>query len=53
MNRTEFMQNYWRYYLMLEKKFVNTLTYVELSAQNYDTYSDEFAHLLQAIVAEL
>lgn len=53
MIRSEFMQNYWRYYLMLEKKFINTLTYVELSEQNYNTYSNEYAHLLQAIGAEL
>lgn len=53
MTRSELMQNYWRYYLMLEKKFLNTLTYVELSTQNFDTYSNEFAHLLQAIGAEL
>lgn len=53
MTRSEFMKNYWRYYLMLERKFINSLTYVELSVENYDTYSNEFAHLLQAIGAEL
>ena len=53
MTRVEFMANHWRYYLMLEKKFINTLSYVELSEDNFDTYSNEYAHLLQAIGAEL
>ena len=53
MNRTEFLHDYWRYYLMLEKKFINTLNYVELSTDNYAVYSDEFANLLQSAGAEL
>lgn len=38
---------------MLEKKFTDTLSYVELSEYNYNTYSDEYAHLLQTAGAEL
>lgn len=53
MNRTEFLNDYWSYYLLLERKFINTLNYVELSPQNYKTYSNEFAFLMQSIGAEL
>ncbi len=38
---------------MLEGKFINTLNYVELSKHNYNTYSNEYAALLQSIGAEL
>ena len=53
MTRQEFMQEYWRYYLMLEKKFIHTLSYVELATSNYKCYSNEYALLLQSIGAEL
>lgn len=53
MTRQEFMQEYWRYYLMLEKKFIHTLSYVELATSNYMCYSNEYALLLQSIGAEL
>lgn len=53
MTRKEFMKSHWAYYLMLEKKFVNTTMYVELSADNYATFSNEFASLLQLVGAEL
>ena len=53
MTRSYFMQKYWRYYLILEEKFLNTLNYVELAENNMSTYSNEFAHLIQAVGAEL
>ena len=53
MTRQELMQEYWRYYLMLEKKFIHTLSYVELAKSNYKCYSNEYALLLQSIGAEL
>lgn len=48
-----FKQKYWRYYLMLENKFIKTLEYVEPNTSNLNTYSNEYAHLIQAIGAEL
>ena len=51
--RKELMNKHWKYYLMLENKFLNILNYVELTADNYNTYSNEFAALLQIIGAEL
>lgn len=53
MTRKEFLQNHWMYYLMLEKKFINTTMYVEVSTQNYPTFSNEYASLLQLVGAEL
>ena len=53
MMRKEFLQNHWLYYLMLEKKFINTTMYVEISAENYSTFSNEYASLLQLVGAEL
>ena len=43
------MNKYWRYYLLLEKKFIDTLNYVELDEKNFSTYSVEYAHQLLAI----
>ena len=34
MNRNELHQRNWRYYLMLEKRFVETIEYVELNEDN-------------------
>ena len=53
IGRDSFTRDYWNYYLMLERKFVDALAYVELAPTNFSTYSNEFAHLLQAIGAEL
>lgn len=33
----------WEYYLLLESDFIQTLNYVELSTENYDTFSKEYA----------
>lgn len=42
MTRKEFLQHYWRYYLVLEEKFKNTLNYIELDWQNAGTFSNEY-----------
>ena len=39
MNRDEFIKNYWRFYILLENKFIKTLNYVELTRKNFKTYS--------------
>lgn len=38
---------------MLEEKFIKTIDYVELDTKNYNTFSNEYASLLQTIGAEL
>ena len=53
MTRKEFLQDFWSYYLVLEEKFINTFPYVALDTQNYGTFSNEYAFLLQSIGAEL
>ena len=53
MNRDEFTKSYWRFYILLENKFIGTLNYVELTKDNFKTYSIEYAHQLLAIGSEL
>lgn len=53
MTREIFLKSYWRYYLLLEEKFMQTINYVELSEKNFPTFSIEYAYLLQTIGSEL
>ena len=53
MTRIELNRNYWRYYRLLENKFLEASNYVEISKDNFFTYSNEYAMLLQSIGAEL
>lgn len=53
MTRNEFLNNYWRFYLLLEDKFLKSLSYVELCSQNYGTYSIEFVSQLREIGSEI
>lgn len=53
MSRKEFLQNYWSYYLMLERKFLATVSFVKIATENFNTFSDEYASLLQTIGAEM
>ena len=53
MTEQEFETTVWRFYLNLEKEFINTLNYVELSEDNYSTYSIEYEKLLLSIGSEV
>jgi hypothetical protein len=53
MLREDFLNDYWSYYLHMEKKVLHALDYVELSESNFSTYSKEFASLIEMIGAEL
>lgn len=53
MTRKELSRNYWRYYRMLEDKFLATANYVEINPANFGSFSNEYALLLQSIGAEL
>lgn len=53
MNRKELSRNHWKYYLMLEKRFVESIEFVELHEKNFDAFSNGYALLIQAIGAEL
>jgi len=47
------VNNYWQYYLELEKEFLQTRRYVEFSKQNLQTYSVEYLKLYQAVCSEI
>lgn len=49
----KFITDYWNYYLLLEKKFLNTLDFVTLSEDNFETYSNEYTNIMYTIGAEL
>lgn len=53
MTYDEFIRTYWHYYLSLENKFIDTINYVELCEDNFNTYSNTYIMLLQAIGSEL
>lgn len=53
MTHQELMRDYWYYYCTLENRFLATSTYVEIHKDNFSTFSNEYALLLQACGAEL
>lgn len=53
MDREQFTNIYWNYYLMLEEKFLNTTRYVELHLNNFSTFSIEFTNLLLTTCSEI
>lgn len=53
MTREKLLRNYWRYYKMLEEKVIRTGNYVEIHPDNFASFSNEYALLLQSIGAEL
>lgn len=53
MNRKELNQKHWKYYLMLEKRFIDSIEFVELHESNFHAFSNGYALLIQAIGAEL
>lgn len=53
MTLQEFNNQYWRYYLMLEDEFFNTLNYVELIVNNFSTISMKYVNMLLSIGSEI
>lgn len=53
MIKEEFLEKHWRFYRMLEKRFINTLQYIELDKQNFDTFSMEFVSQIREIGSEI
>lgn len=53
MDTNEFQKVFWSYYLNLEEKFINTTKYVEVTKDNYFTYSIEYTSLLLNICSEI
>ena len=53
MTRKELNQKHWKYYLMLENRFIESIEYAELHENNFNTFSNGYALLIQVIGAEL
>lgn len=53
MTVQEFETRIWPFYLRLEREFINTLTYVEFSPDNFSTYSIEYEKQLLSIGSEI
>lgn len=47
------LENYWNYYLELEKSLLETKRFVEFSPYNYQTFSMEYLKLLEAVCGEV
>ena len=41
MNRTEFVNNFWSRYMMMEREFIHLSEYVKIDERNYTTFSNE------------
>ena len=41
MNRTEFINNFWLRYMMMEREFIRLSEYVKIDEINYNTFSNE------------
>lgn len=46
-------RRYWKYYLHLEQLLMNTFDFVALAKENFGTYSNQYASILQLTGAEL
>lgn len=53
MNKSEFEQIYWKYYINLENDFLNTEKYVSIDKDNQKTFSIEYMKILQMVCAEI
>lgn len=53
MNKDEFLQLYWKNYILIEKEFISTLDYIKLDEDNYDTFSTAYIKLLLQIGSEV
>lgn len=53
MTVNNFLDKFWKYYLILEERFENSIRYVELQRDNYSTYSIDFVNQIQMIGSEI
>ncbi len=45
--------NHWNYFLLLEKDFISLKNYIEVSEDNFETYSFELSKILQLACSEI
>lgn len=53
MTVDNFLNKFWKYYIILEERFEGTTRYVELTEDNYSTYSIDFVNQIQTIGSEI
>lgn len=53
VTRNEFIQRYWKYYLMLEQNFLDIEQYLAIDELNYKAFSNEYIKQYQAICSEI
>lgn len=53
VTRNEFMQRYWKYYLMLEENFLETEQYLAIDELNFNAFSNEYIKQYQTICSEI
>ena len=53
MKMNEYLQTYWKQYLLIEKELINTSLYVSLETDNFNTYSPIYLKLILEIGSEL
>ena len=41
MTRTDFINNFWSRYMMMEREFIHLSEYVKIDERNYTTFSNE------------
>lgn len=51
--RNEFIQRYWKYYLMLEQNFLDVEQYLAIDELNYIAFSNEYIKQYQTICSEI
>lgn len=53
ITRSEFIQQYWKYYLMLESNFLDTEQYLAIDELNFQAFSNEYIKQYQTICSEI
>lgn len=53
MNIHDFLNLYWKNYISIEKEFVQTLNYVSMDIENYNTFSSAYIKILLQIGSEI
>lgn len=53
MNKQDYIYLYWKNYISIEKEFTQTLNYVSLAEENYDTYSSAYIKILLQLGSEI
>lgn len=53
LNRKEFIERYWKYYLILEKNFLDVEQYLAIDEINYSAFSNEYIKQYQTICSEI